>query len=571
MRIKTFQGRTLEEVLPQIREQLGPNAVVVGQRQKVQGGVAGFFGTKVIEVTAADSMPSDDELVDLEDQMMGHGGGDAHAGNDASDGGEAGLADKFRAAMAMGRRGGLDVTDEWDPSQDAELAQEYGRVLEHAAAAGFSELDVPSAQATVSLATTPIDAATTEPIGLDAMAQARALADRAHHNVRAATERVESAGAYAPPRAMPQAAPPAITTFSATVQQDSVESFEPQAIPHASAAAATVEHALRTDLAMPRSTDEQLATAIGAAIDAIDLTEIAALRSAVDATRRASDDDETREHARTVIADLDERIDPIVATMLERGVDRDVVDHVLDAAIRHRLPFGGLDQDVTDVVRSVMEELLPVHSGFPTLDRAHCAAFVGPANAGRTTTIAKLASRYSSTGMRVGIVTIVDVDPGVPVMADPTLAKLNADVRYATGPSQALDAMSAFGEHDLVLVDTPGDTYTDPHVFALVQSCLLAIGVDDVHVVVPLTTSGREARSIVDAFRPAGANRLIVTRVDESRHIGELLNFGFRLGLPMTFVSEGRRVPEDIRAASAREIADRILAGSDTHRDMTKD
>ena len=78
-------------------------------------------------------------------------------------------------------------------------------------------------------------------------------------------------------------------------------------------------------------------------------------------------------------------------------------------------------------------------------------------------------------------------------------------------------------------------------------------------MVVPLATSGREAQSLVDAFRPIGANRLLVSKIDETRFIGQLVNFGFRLGLPMTFMSDGPQIPDDLCAVSARDIAERVL------------
>jgi flagellar biosynthesis GTPase FlhF len=260
VRIKTFQGRSLEEVLPQIREELGPEAVVVGQRTKVQGGVAGFFGTKVIEVTAADQMPSDEMLVDLEDQFMGNAasGDDSDGGDDAPE-----LAKRFAGAMKMGRVGGLDVTDEWDPSQDAELAQEYGRVLEHAATAGFSELDVPVVARTA-ITTEPLAAPmapqAAAPIAADPLAQAHALAQRAHEHMQHATARMEqapSAGTYAPPRALPRTPEQGhIRTFAASVQDTPMQGYDPQAVTAPEHAASTVDHALRTDLAMPRSNNQ---------------------------------------------------------------------------------------------------------------------------------------------------------------------------------------------------------------------------------------------------------------------------------------------------------------------------
>lgn len=554
MRIKTFQGRSLDEVLPEIRAELGEGAVVIGQRSKVQGGVAGFFGTKVIEVTAADRMPDDEQLVDLEDQLMNGGDGGSSAGSKAGgDPTEAALAERFAGAMRMGRRGGIDVTDEWDPSQDSELADEYGRVLEHAAAAHeqFTGLDVPTAERT---------------IPADPMAQAQLLAQRAHQHVRQATNRMDEAvyapqmtasATYAPPRALPVEGTGA-QTFAASVHDTAMQAYEPQAVATPASAAGTVEAALRNDLALPapaRTTGDDLADAIDAAVDMIDLKAMAALRNAMHASRRAQE-----QEARTPLVDADVELD--VARVTEQltgvGVDDDVVSALVDVALRHRRPFAA-HRSVDELVRDVIEDTIDVRSGFPTLGRTHRIAVVGASSSGKTTVVSKLAAGYVAAGMRVGILSIIAADPSVALMADPRFQGLDVDVRYAATPEQALHGSEAFAGHDLLLVDTPGAAYLDREAFEQVQACLATIGADDVHLVVPLATSSREANALVEAFRELGANRLVVSRLDESRYVGQLLNFGFRLGLPMTYLSRGARANDGLEVASARSITDRIL------------
>src|ERR1700710_3224690 len=61
MKLKTYVGRSLEELAPQIREELGADAVILSQREGLKGGVGGFFGTKSIEVLAADRMPANQQ------------------------------------------------------------------------------------------------------------------------------------------------------------------------------------------------------------------------------------------------------------------------------------------------------------------------------------------------------------------------------------------------------------------------------------------------------------------------------------------------------------------------------
>jgi hypothetical protein len=63
--VKTFRGRTLEELLPQIREQLGPDAIVVRQRDGLMGGIGGFFQQRFVEVDAKRGGP----LIDVYDEQ----------------------------------------------------------------------------------------------------------------------------------------------------------------------------------------------------------------------------------------------------------------------------------------------------------------------------------------------------------------------------------------------------------------------------------------------------------------------------------------------------------------------
>src|SRR5262249_37820468 len=53
----TYRGESLEELLPQIREELGPDAIIVRQREGIVGGVGGFFGQKGIGVEARAAEP----------------------------------------------------------------------------------------------------------------------------------------------------------------------------------------------------------------------------------------------------------------------------------------------------------------------------------------------------------------------------------------------------------------------------------------------------------------------------------------------------------------------------------
>jgi flagellar biosynthesis GTPase FlhF len=71
--VQTFRGKSLEEVLPQVREALGPDAVVLRRREGLVGGVAGFFQRPFVEVDARKPLPDELDPVPRNDRATAEG------------------------------------------------------------------------------------------------------------------------------------------------------------------------------------------------------------------------------------------------------------------------------------------------------------------------------------------------------------------------------------------------------------------------------------------------------------------------------------------------------------------
>jgi signal recognition particle GTPase len=374
---------------------------------------------------------------------------------------------------------------------------------------------------------------------------------------------------YAPPRALPPdpSRAPTHHSFAAAVTPAPRDTYNAAAVPQDAVAADVVDAALRADLALdaPGHTippsdfrdSGDIAEALDAAVDLIDLKAMAAVRNAVSASRRLHEQ-RAAEAASRGPSQLDVDIDRVTGQLRDAGVDDDVIELITDTAVRHRLPFG-TQADLDQLMRDLIGELMEIRSGFPRVGRAYRCALVGASSAGKSTVCAKLAHTYRAAGMQVGIISIMSGEPTRALATDSAYQHLDVDIRYAATPDQARQALETMSAVDLILIDTPGAAYLDAEVHEHLGTCLSAIGVDDVHVVLPLATSSRESRTIVDSFREIGANRLLISRIDESRYLGQIVNFGFRLGVPMSYLSHGPTVDDAVHAASARELAERIL------------
>jgi flagellar biosynthesis protein FlhF len=248
--------------------------------------------------------------------------------------------------------------------------------------------------------------------------------------------------------------------------------------------------------------------------------------------------------------------------LCDAGVDVEVARSIVGTVIAHRRPFSA-SSDLRELARDLVAELMRVEPGWAPVGRTHRIAVVGPSGAGKSSVVAKLAEGWRRmAGFDVGVISIQPRnDDGTPPdrSGDPLLRVRDLDVRFVADAEQMTVVLERLSQCDVVLIDTPSSAYLDRASFAQVGACLAAAGVDEVHAVVPLATRVREAESVVEHFRPLGVNRLVVTKLDESRYAGQLLNFGFRFGMPIPFVTDGQRVPEDIRVASAREIAALIV------------
>jgi len=113
----------------------------------------------------------------------------------------------------------------------------------------------------------------------------------------------------------------------------------------------------------------------------------------------------------------------------------------------------------------------------------------------------------------------------------------------------------------VVLIDTTGRSHNDLLRLSQLRSFLDAAGADEVHLVVSAACSWRCMQDVLGHFGPLGANRVVVTKLDEAAGYGPLLNVGYSGIGPIAYITAGQEVPDDIAPADAGELARRILQG----------
>ncbi len=190
-------------------------------------------------------------------------------------------------------------------------------------------------------------------------------------------------------------------------------------------------------------------------------------------------------------------------------------------------------------------------------------ALIGATGVGKTTTIAKLAANLKlRDGVRMGLVT-VDTYRVAAVEQLRTYAEIiDLPMKVVTTPGEMRRAMDELLGLDLVLIDTAGRSPRDDLQIRELKNLLDEAHVDEVHLVMSMTSSLRSLESAAKKFEHENPTALIVTKLDEAVGMGGLLSLARITSLPFSYLTTGQDVPDDIEPANATRIA-RLVLGQD--------
>jgi flagellar biosynthesis protein FlhF len=187
-------------------------------------------------------------------------------------------------------------------------------------------------------------------------------------------------------------------------------------------------------------------------------------------------------------------------------------------------------------------------------------ALVGPTGVGKTTTIAKLAAIYRlKHKLKVGLIT-VDTYRIAAVDQLRTYADIiDLPMEVVSTPREMREAVARMGELDLVLMDTAGRSPRDEVKIQELKSFLSEADADEVHLVLSSTASAKSLCSTAQQFAQVGTSRILLTKLDEAHGLGNLLPLLRSSRLPLSYVTNGQDVPDDIEVGESRSLARAVL------------
>ncbi len=221
------------------------------------------------------------------------------------------------------------------------------------------------------------------------------------------------------------------------------------------------------------------------------------------------------------------------------------------------------DQLTEEIALQIVEKF--VIKSLPVMNKSkeekRIKAYVGATGVGKTTTLAKLAARYSLMGKKsVGLITI-DTFRIAAIEQLRTYAKImGIRMEVASTKESFQKSLHLLSDKDIVLIDTPGRSCVDDGYLGIMDTMLHNKNIET-NLLVSTTASEDNLLDIVTKYSPFNYDNLIITKIDESRRFGILYDVINKARKPVSFLTCGQNVPHDIEEVTPQKMASLIMSG----------
>jgi flagellar biosynthesis protein FlhF len=200
-------------------------------------------------------------------------------------------------------------------------------------------------------------------------------------------------------------------------------------------------------------------------------------------------------------------------------------------------------------------------TGDDILENGGVVAIIGPTGVGKTTTLAKLASRYALRhgNRHVAFISTDNFRIGAQEQLTSYARILDVPMRSAANAEELNVALNTFSDKRLILIDTAGMSQRDVRISE--QLSLLKAGRRKVRSMLTLSAITHQAsiKQAIKALGSANPDAMILTKLDEAASLGGVISAIVESKLKVSYVTDGQRVPEDLHLARPYSLVSRTV------------
>lgn len=246
--------------------------------------------------------------------------------------------------------------------------------------------------------------------------------------------------------------------------------------------------------------------------------------------------------------------------LLNYDIPQDIVDEI-DKRIKDkngdkRLSAKLYNKEMLEVIK----DLINVTDSM----EGRVQVFIGPTGVGKTTTIAKLASNYTLyKNKKVGLITLDTYRIGAVEQLKAYADILNVPFGVIISTKDIPAVMEKMKDRDIIFVDTMGRNSKNIMQLSEIRNYIDELKADGIHLVVSMTTKNNDVKKIIDNYSKLNYTSVILTKVDETDSFGLVLSSMYYSKVPVSYITVGQNVPEDIEKANKDKFIKLILGAED--------
>lgn len=251
--------------------------------------------------------------------------------------------------------------------------------------------------------------------------------------------------------------------------------------------------------------------------------------------------------------------------MIDNEIDEKYANQIIDEVDKNNKPNMPIDYALSNIYQKMIlkfgkPEIISQSRGGPKI-----VFFIGPTGVGKTTTIAKIASRFSvEEHKKVALLTAdtYRIAAAEQLKTYANILEIPFHVIYTR--EEIIKAMSDFSDYDYILVDTAGHSHhnkSQRHNIAGFIEAIEESEQKEVYLVLSATTKYRDLISVADSYKEMTDYKLIFTKLDETSALGNLLNLKLYTGAPLSYMTYGQNVPDDIEDFNPQKTVKQLLGG----------
>ena len=252
-------------------------------------------------------------------------------------------------------------------------------------------------------------------------------------------------------------------------------------------------------------------------------------------------------------------------TLLDNEVSEKYVNQILDDAEKMANTNNSVDVILSNVYQKMILKFGEPCSISLEGKKPRVVFFIGPTGVGKTTTIAKIASKYKvEEEKKVAFVTADTYRIAATEQLHIYANILDAPMSIVYSAEDLNQAIEKYAEYDLIFVDTAGFSHKNEEQKMDIKKLIDGLEEQyerEVFLVLSATIKYKDLLDIVDSYQEISKYKLIFTKLDETTSYGNLLNVRLYSGAELAYMTTGQNVPDDIEEFNSQRIVKQLLGG----------